>query len=93
MAEVTLGHAIAFIRAHSLRLWDKYVGLPEHVQQQIKERMEGPCSTCLKNKACAACGCDAPDIFFDIEPCDGRTYPRLILDKQEWENQRRLAGH
>ena len=59
-----------------------------HTQEQFLYRIylvKTQSPKCLSQGACIICGCDTPELFFANKTCDGKCYPEMMKDKEEWE--------
>lgn len=74
-----------FIEGHSKWIWDKLVGLPKHVQEQIKYRVS-LCPDCIEAGKCKYCGCTAEKKIMVTTSCNGgKRFPDL-MNEHDWED-------
>ncbi len=86
--EINRKNVKSFARSYLRKALDMTIGLPPHEQQQIDYRKQ-VCKGCMELGECMSCGCKVPDKFYDIDPCDGNTYPP-IMGEEKWEEYKRL---
>lgn len=83
--KITFKTLKGFIQAYSFDLYNKLIGLPNHIQEQVAYRADKCKEDCIPNNACIYCGCDAKKIIFREESCNnGSRFPDL-MDKEEWK--------
>ena len=82
--EINLTNVKAFVEGYTKMGYDKIIGLPIHIQEQIQYR-ESKCPDCLEAGECKVCGCSVPGKWFVTKSCNnGERFPDL-MNKEEWE--------
>lgn len=77
-APITLGNIKAVIQA----FFRKRNTLPDHVKEQIINRIELSNTRCKDTNVCI-CGCDWSDLIYADKSCEGNCYPEM-MDKKSW---------
>lgn len=93
--DITLNNIKAFFTGNFRMFYDKLVGLPLHLQEQVRYRA-AKCEDCMtvghKTKGpghCKECGCSVPGKWFVSKSCNnGKRFPDL-MEKDEWDNFRK----
>jgi hypothetical protein len=86
---VRLKNVKSFFQAYSRIVYDKLVGLPEHIQEQVAYRHNLCKDDCfVPNEegkiGCKYCGCNPFDKAFATRSCnDGERFPDL-MNEIEW---------
>lgn len=91
LSQITPKNIKAFIEGYSKLAYDKLVGLPIHLQEQILYR-ESKCQDCVTvghkdvgPGSCKHCGCSTPGKWFVTKSCNGgERYPDL-MGSEEWK--------
>ena len=89
--QITPKNIKAFIEGYSKLTYNKFIGLPHHLQEQILYR-ESKCQDCVTTghedngpNTCKECGCSIPGKWFVTKSCnDGKRFPDL-MGKDAWE--------
>lgn len=96
LSDITLKNIKAFIEGNSKMWYDKLVGLPTHLKEQIQYRAS-KCTDCIeighKEKGpgtCKECGCKIPGKWFVKKSCNkGKRFPDLMENKEWYEYKRK----
>jgi hypothetical protein len=78
----------SFIEGNSRYFWNKWIGCPPHIKEQVKERLKRCENDCLPNKACIICGCPPHKKAFTIESCNPDRHPDL-MNNEAWEEYKK----
>lgn len=79
-----------FISAHILFYYNKIIGLPSHVIEQINHRYNVCSDDCLIEERCVNCTCHFGSANghvgkeYQVPPCSGLRYPRLYFSKDKY---------
>lgn len=90
-AKITLSNIKAFLQGYSRLYYDKLVGLPEYIQEQIEYR-RSKCEDCVEEGHetegpghCKECGCGLPGKWFVTRSCNGgKRFPDL-MGEEKWK--------
>jgi len=87
--KITLSNVLSFIEGHSKEAYNKLIGLPAHIQEQVTYRHEKCKNDCMIDNKCKECGCNAIGKHFVVKSCnDGERFPDL-MGKDEWEQYKK----
>jgi hypothetical protein len=88
--KITFGNIWSFIQGTSRAYYDKLIGLPGHLQEQVTWRLS-QCDDCIADGACQVCACPPLKKAFATKTCNVHRFPDL-MEKQEWEQYKRVRG-
>lgn len=74
----------SFIEGNYRYFWDKWVGLPPHIQEQVKARLERCKDDCVPSGECIKCGCPTYKKVFATDSCNPDRHPDL-MNNEEWK--------
>lgn len=75
----------SFIQGNAKYFFNKYVGLPKHIQEQVAYRLKKCKDDCLPQGKCKHCGCPPHKKAFVNKSCNkGERFPDL-MSRIEWE--------
>lgn len=82
----------SYLEGHS-RLWyDRFIGLPPHMKEQITYRLAKCKDTCVKEGKCKYCGCPPHKKAFVIKSCnEGKIFPD-IMSENDWKAFKKKNG-
>ena len=84
-AKINLTNIKSFIEGYSKYFYDKLIGLPIHIQEQVEYRHRLCAKDCIPQKGCIHCGCDPIGKHFVVESCnEGKRFPDL-MGKEDWK--------
>jgi hypothetical protein len=83
--QLTLKNVKSFFQATRRILYNKLLGLPKHIQEQVAYRHSLCQEDCFTVGRCKYCGCDPWAKAFADESCnEGERFPNLMND-DEWD--------
>lgn len=90
MADITLTNIASFIEGYTKLGYNKIIGLPKHIQEQVAYRNSKCKDDCIPKGECKHCGCDPIGKHFVNSSCNsGERFPDL-MGKEEWEEYKKL---
>jgi hypothetical protein len=85
MPKITISNIASFIEGTSKEAYDKLIGLPVHIQEQVAYRHEKCKDDCIPQGGCIHCGCNPIGKHFVNKSCNnGERFPDL-MDKEAWD--------
>jgi len=81
----------SFIEGNSRYFYNKYIGLPPHIQEQVKARLERCAEDCVPQGKCIACGCPTHKKVFSTTTCNPDRHPDL-MNNEEWAQYKKDHG-
>jgi len=78
----------SFIEGNSRYFWDKWMGSPAHIKEQVKYRLSKCENDCLPNNACIQCGCPPRKKAFATRSCNPDRFPNL-MNNEQWKQFKR----
>jgi hypothetical protein len=73
----------SFIEGNSKYFYDKIIGSPTHITEQIVYRLEQCENDCVVNNTCIICGCPTNKKIFVTESCNPDRFPDL-MNNEDW---------
>lgn len=67
--------------------WVKKLLLRQHIEEQIRFRIEVMNEECYNNGCCIKCGCETTMLQMADKPCDAYCYPKM-MDRKTWDRFR-----
>lgn len=90
MAKITFSNIWSFIQGVSREYYDRLIGLPGHMQEQVTWRLS-QCDDCIEAGKCPMCGCPPLKKAFATKSCNKHRFPDLMGEK-EWEQYKSNNG-
>lgn len=82
--QLTLKNVKSFFEAHARIVYDKFIGLPVYMQEQVAYRHDLCKDDCFLTNKCKYCGCDADAKAFGNDSCNnGERFPDM-MNEEEW---------
>lgn len=79
----------SFIEGNSKYVYNKFVGLPSYIKEQVAYRLLQCKDDCVPNNKCKYCGCPPKKKAFVHESCNkGVRFPNLMNEK-DWNEYKR----
>lgn len=78
----------SFIQGNSRYFWNKWIGLPTHIQEQVRYRLEKCEKDCLPVEECIVCGCPPEKKAFATKSCNPDRFPNL-MNNEEWQEYKK----
>ena len=82
----------SFIEGNSRYFWDKWIGLPTHIQEQVRMRMNKCEKDCVPQGRCIKCGCPTEKKLFATASCNPERHPDLMSNEQWQEYKQKTNG-
>lgn len=74
-----------FIEGNAKYIYNEFIGLPQHIREQVLWRMSQCKDDCIIQKQCKYCGCEVPQKLFVNESCNnGERFPNL-MNEEDWK--------
>lgn len=87
---LNIKNVASFIEGYSKYFYDKTVGLPDHIQEQMLYRLSQCEDDCLVTGKCKHCGCPPEKKVFVKKSCNhGERFPDL-MDEEQWKEFKEL---
>lgn len=80
----TVENVLSFLEGNFKYQWNKLLGLPKHIQEQVHYRLFKCKDDCLETGKCIKCGCPAHKKVFVKKSCNPERFGDL-LSREEWE--------
>lgn len=84
----TLDNILSFLEGNFKYYWDKMLGSPAHIQEQIIYRMDACKDDCLPAGKCIKCGCPTQKKLFVKKSCNPERFGDL-MERKKWEKFKR----
>lgn len=78
----------SFIEGNARYFWANWLGLPPHIKEQVKERLERCKDDCVPSGKCIKCGCPTKKKVFATVSCNPERHPDL-MNNQDWEEYKK----
>jgi hypothetical protein len=85
-APISIGNIKAVIQSFFRRRRE----LPNHIKEQIINRIELSNPRCKETNVCV-CGCDWSDLIYADKSCENNCYPEM-MDKKSWKKYKNDKG-
>jgi len=84
LKDVTYKNVMSYIEGNYKKLYNRFLGLPLHTQEQVAYRLDKCKDTCVKEGKCKYCGCVPEGKAFVKQSCNlGKVFPDL-MNAKEW---------
>lgn len=79
---------VSFIEGNAKYFWDRWIGMPPHIKEQVRYRLEQCEDDCLVEGACIKCKCPPHKKAFAKNSCNPDRFPD-IMNNEDWEQYKR----
>ena len=84
MKKINLKNIKSFLEGNYGYYYDKFVGKPKYIKEQIQYRYSLCKDDCIPNNKCIHCGCPPVKKAFSTYSCnEGKRFPDL-MDEKRW---------
>ena len=85
----TVKDILSYLEGNTKFYLDKFIGLSNHIQEQITWRLLICKEDCVKNQECEYCGCPPDRKAFTNESCNGGDRFPDLMGSIEWEEYKK----
>jgi len=83
--QITISNVKSFIEGYSKEFYNRLIGLPIHIQEQVSYRHLKCKDDCIPQEGCIHCGCDPIGKHFTNKSCNGGERFPDLMNNEEWE--------
>ena len=87
----TADNVLSYLEGNFKFYWNKLLGSPKHIQEQVNYRLFKCKDDCLIEETCIKCTCPPEKKAFVKESCNPERFGDL-LSREEWEKFKRKNG-